>query len=61
MYGVQDTPHTPDEQLLTPDLVSIPFAAQALVFVFNLAGVTTNKLVLSPVTVARIVMGNITM
>lgn len=59
-YACSDNPHTPDEQLLTPDLVSLPFAAQAMVFVFNLAGVTTNKLVLSSTTVARIVMGNIT-
>jgi ABC-type phosphate transport system substrate-binding protein len=55
-----ETYQTTADIINTPDMVSIPLAAQALVMVYNLPGITEGSLTLSMQLVARIFLGSIT-
>lgn len=58
-YATSDDAHSAVDALTTPDMITLPTAAQALVVVFNLPGVTS-KLTLTMNITARIFTGSIT-
>jgi phosphate transport system substrate-binding protein len=59
-FAMADSAQNLQDGINTPDMISIPFAAQALVLVYNLPGIADGSLTLSMEVTARIMLGNIT-
>jgi hypothetical protein len=59
-FAIGDSAQNLQDGINTPDMASIPFAAQALVLVYNLPGIADGSLTLSMDLVTRIMLGNIT-
>jgi phosphate transport system substrate-binding protein len=59
-FATADSANTLADSIATPDMISIPLAAQALVVVYNLPGITDGSISLSMDLITRIFLGNIT-
>jgi phosphate transport system substrate-binding protein len=58
-FAVSDTPITLSDYINSPDMVSMPMAAQAAVIVYNLPGIADGSITLSMNLTSRIFLGEI--